>query len=252
MTIEIAIACGLLAVLLGCLEAGFRVGRRAATTGDSPAAGQIGAVQGATLGLLGLLLGFSFAGAASRFLEKQDLIVSEANAIGTAYLRADVLHEPHRSLLREQLALYVQHRLEVSKRLRYGLNPADTAQISRFHSQIWKAAIDGVAVKPDAMLVVLNPINDLIDMHATRIAAGRKHLPIPVMALLIGCSLLAVAVIGYGCGLARRRAFPMTGALAILIGAALWITIDLDHPRAGVMQLSDAPLEELDLQQDDP
>lgn len=88
-------------------------------------------------------------------------------------------------------------------------------------------------------------MNEVIDRHSTRLAASRKHLPPLDMGLLIACSLLAVAVIGYGCGLAGRRNAPMTVSLVLLIGTALWITIDLDHPRAGFMQLSDAPLESL-------
>ena len=97
------------------------------------------------------------------------------------------------------------------------------------------------------MVVVLPPVNDVIDMHATRVAAGRKHLPMLVLGLLIACSLLGVAVIGYGCGLGRRRSLPMTVSLAVLIGAALWTTIDLDYPRRGLIKLSDAPLRDLDL-----
>ena len=69
-----------------------------------------------------------------------------------------------------------------------------------------------------------------------------------VMGLLVACSLLAIAVIGYGCGLGGDRRAPLTVPLAILIATALWITIDLDHPRAGLMQLSDAPLEALEFE----
>jgi hypothetical protein len=98
-----------------------------------------------------------------------------------------------------------------------------------------------------AILGVLVPVNEVIDLHSTRLAAGRKHLPRPVMGLLIVCSMLATGVIGYGCGLGGRRRAPLTVSLAILIGMALWITVDLDHPRAGLLRLSDAPLEALKL-----
>ena len=95
------------------------------------------------------------------------------------------------------------------------------------------------------MLAVLAPVNEVIDLHATRLAAARKRLPPLVMGLLIACCVLAVGVIGYGCGLGGRRRAPLTVSLALLIGASVWITIDLDHPRAGLMQLSDAPLKAL-------
>ena len=252
MTNGYVVAGGLLLLLLAGLETGYRLGRRVADRGDAAGGGQVGAVQGAVLGLLGLLLGFSFAGAASRFIERQDLIVTEANAIGTAWLRADVLDEPHRAQLKDQLAGYVRHRLELSRRLSGGLLESDKAEIAAFHERIWNAARGGVLAKPATMVAVLPPVNDVIDLHATRVASGRKHLPAVILGLLIACSVLGLAVIGYGCGLGRRRSLPLTASLALLIGAALWTTIDLDHPRRGLIKLSDAPLRELDLRPASP
>src|SRR5687768_16874212 len=123
MLINLLIAAGLLALPLASLEIGFRAGRRAQVESGPQSAGQLGALQGAILGLLGLLLAFSFAAAASRFLEKQDLIVEEANAIGTAALRADLLNEPHRSALRAALRDYTSHRIAVSQRLTSKIEP---------------------------------------------------------------------------------------------------------------------------------
>jgi hypothetical protein len=248
---ELAIAVGLLAGLVAAVEAGYRLGRRASAKRDAPGGAQVGAIQGAALGLLGLLLGFSFAAAAARFMERQDQIVQEANAIGTAYLRADMLDEPHDAQLREVLAEYVEHRLAVSKTLAAGLRPDTEAQVAAFHQRIWAAARDGARARPEMAVVVLGPVNEVIDLHSTRVAAGRKKLPAIVLALLIGCSLLAMGVIGYGCGLGESRWLVLNTSLAVLIAAALWTTIDLDHPRAGLIRLSDAPLEQLDLRRPD-
>jgi hypothetical protein len=242
---DLLVAAGLFGMLFAALEVGFRAGRRAAHAADPGASGQVGAIQGAVLGLLGLLLAFSFAAAGSRFLERQDLIVMEANAIGTAFLRADLIDELHRSGLRDSLRRYTEQRIALSARLRQGISPADQAEIESLHAQIWSAAVAGVTARPATMLAVLAPVNEVIDLHSTRLGAGRKHLPFLVLGLLIACSAIAIGVIGYGCGLGGRRRAPLTGALAILIGTGLWITIDLDHPRAGLMQLSDAPLQAL-------
>jgi hypothetical protein len=244
---ELTIALGLLLGLIGFLEAGYRLGWRSARKKEAASGGLVGAIQGAMLGLLGLLLAFSFGGAAARFLERQDLIVQEANAIGTTYLRADLLAEPHAAGLRQVLADYVAHRLEVSKSLAGGIAPETADQIAAFHGRLWAAAREGVRANPETMLVVLNPVNEVIDLHSTRVATGRKHLPLQVLGLLIVCSLLSMAVIGYGCGLSGRRSLAMTVPLAALIAAALWTTIDLDHPRSGFIRLSDAPLQQLDL-----
>jgi hypothetical protein len=240
---ELGVAVALLAGLVLALEAGYRLGKRVPADGGA----QVGAVQGAVLGLLGLLLGFSFAGAAARYIEKQDLIVREANAIGTAHLRADLLDEPHRSALKEHLARYVEHRIALSRNLQLGLPPAALAEIAAFHRDIWSAARAGVEAKPAAIVAVLPPVNEVLDLNATRLSAGRRHLPTLVLLLLVLCSALAMAVIGYGSGRSAHRNLPITVSLAALISAALWITIDLDHPRAGLIRLEDTPLVELNL-----
>lgn len=242
---DFSVALGLFALLLLALECGFRAGRRLASDTEARAAGQVGAVQGALLGLLGLLLAFSFSAAGSRFLERQDLIVKEANAIGTAYLRADLLAEPQRAELRAALKEYTEFRLAISASFRAGVTSESLARNEELQAGIWNAALRGVTARPATMLGVLPPVNEVIDLHATRLAAGKKHLPLPVMSLLIACSVLAIGVIGYGCGMGGRRRAPLTVPLAVVIGASLWITIDLDHPRAGLLQLSDAPLQAL-------
>lgn len=247
MVQDLAIAAALLLSLLVATELGFRGGRRKARSGQSVDGGSLGSIQGAVLGLLALLLGFSFAGAATRFLERQDLIVQEANAIGTAYLRAELLNASPAAQLRSSLARYVEHRVRISETLRNGLSPQDAAEIQRLHDQIWQAARQGALDRPEAAMLVIPPVNDVIDLHATRLAAARKHLPFTILAVLASCSALAIGVIGYGCGLSGRRYGLMTGALAFLIASALWITLDLDHPRAGLIRLNDAPLRELKL-----
>lgn len=242
---DVLTAAGILALLLIALEAGFVIGRRTLAAADPRAAGPIGAIQAAILGLLGLLLAFTYGAAGGRFLERQDLIVQEANAIGTAYLRADLLDEPHKSELRAALKRYTEHRIDVSSRLRAGVEPATLAEVERLHVRIWDAAIGGVTVKSSAIMGVLIPVNEVIDLHATRLAAGRKRLPTFIMAILMACSALAVGVTGYACGMSGSRRAPLSVALALLIAMALWITVDLDNPRVGLIQLSDAPLKAL-------
>jgi hypothetical protein len=241
----LSIASGLLAVLLLSLEAGFRRGSRAVRVHDVAPSAQVGAVQGAILGMLGLLLAFSFAAAASRFLERQDLIVQEANAIGTAYLRAELIDEPARSDLRQVLAEYTRHRIEAGAQFRRDPSGSEAAKIERMHDRIWGSAVSGVRARPELTVAVLNPVNDVIDLHSTRVFAAQKHLPALVLMLLIASAMLALGVIGYGCGVGERRSAAMTVPLAIVIALALWITIDLDYPRAGFLQLSDAPLKAL-------
>lgn len=245
---DLAVAAGLLVPLLVVLECGYRAGLRERRDARPVAGPQIGTIQGAVLGLLGLLLAFSFAAAGSRFLERQDLITQEANAIGTTYLRADLLEPHHRAGLRTTLRRYTEHRVAASAHLRRTPDPAVLAEVERLHAEMWSAASAGVAARPAFALAVLGPVNEVIDLHSTRMAASRKHLPLPVTFLLVTCSVLAVGVIGYGNGLGGERVAPLTVPLAFVIASALWITIDLDHPRAGLIRLSDVPLATLKLE----
>jgi hypothetical protein len=242
-----SIALGLLAAMIIALELGYRYARRESARRPESSVGQVGAIQGALLGLLGLLLGFSFAGAASRFIERQDLIVQEANTIGTAYLRADMVDEPHATQIRQTLRDYVEHRKELSAMLAAGQTPDVDTKNADIHARLWRAARDGVRAKPEVGVVVLGPINEVIDLHSTRVYTGLKHLPLIIVWLLIICSFIAMAMIGYGNGIAGRRTPMISTALAILIAAVLWTTIDLDHPRRGLIRLSDMPLEKLEL-----
>lgn len=244
---EMLVAFGLLILLAVGAEAGFRFGRRSSRRGEQHGGSEIGAIQGAMLGLLALLLGFSFAGAGGRFLERQDLIAQEANAIGTAYLRADLLAEPFRTRLRDALRGYTEHRLKLSSQLGQGLSAEARATISQHHDRVWSASVEGVRATPAAMVAVLPPVNEVIDIHGLRLAAAYKHLPGLIMGLLIVCSMLSMGVIGFGCGVSGRRNILMTTALSLLIAAALWTTIDFDYGRIGLIQLNDAPLAELKL-----
>lgn len=246
----VAAALLVLALLVGvgvAFELGFRLGRTRSERYRDHESPQVGAIQGATLGLLALLLGFSFAGAADRFLMRQDLVVREANAIGTAWLRAELLAPPHRDALRASLAGYAALQLELGAALRGTESQDIEDRIAAAQDVIWRTALEGVADRPDRIRPVLEPVNEAIDLHASRMSAITLHLPTPVLVLIVASSLLAMAVLGYGCGLGGVRILPMTAPLAILIVAALWLTVDLDRPRAGLIQVNDEPLRALRL-----
>lgn len=245
--LQIFIAVAIFGGLAAVLDAGFRVGRVAAgrKKSDNTGSAQVGPIQGAVLGLVGLLLGFSFAGAASRFADRQDLITKEANAIGTAYLRADLLDAPDRAALQAALRQYVAVRLELFYEFDFGKAETLAATMSREHSVIWSAAIRGVESKPSVMMGILPSINEVIDLHTVHSVAVRRHHPPVVLALLIICSMTAIGAIGYGCGLAGKRHLSVSGAMTMLIAATLWTIIDMDYPRVGLIKMSPAPIEAL-------
>lgn len=232
----------LLAAFLASLALAARASRHTAWRAvDHP---QYGVMQGAMLGLLALMLGFSFSGAMSRFVERQDVIVREANAIGTAWLRAELLPEPHRALFRGDLRLYAEARIELfAEAGASGVEPV-RARLSALHGALWASAVAGVRERPEATMAVLMPLNEAIDLLSVRDASARRHTPRPVMAVIIACSLASVASVGFGLATADPRLRVAAAVLAMLVAATLWIILDLDYPRLGFIQVSDAPLRE--------
>lgn len=224
-------------------EIGYQCGSR--RRAEDTERNDLGVVQGAVLGLLGLLLGFSFAGAAGRFVERQDLIVREANAIGTAYLRADLVPEPAGGAMRSTLREYAALRVAGGREVNRGKQEAIAQRCVAMHSTMWEAAVEGVRERPEAIELVVPAVNDVIDLHTTRLAASRRHLPPPVMWLLLACAGASLWMIGYSYGLTRRRNFGLVGTLAFVVASAIWFTIDLDYPRRGMIRLNDGPLEQL-------
>ncbi len=250
LLVEIIVAVCIIILLAIAIECGFRFGIAAQIgavrrgRGELPS-GQIGAIQGAVLGLLGLLLGFSFAGASSRYAERQHLVVAEANALGTLRLRAQLLDEPHRGNLLRILSEYIDVRIArldattPAERLTL-LTKAESLQDS-----IWNNAKEGVEAKPLTIMAVLPPTNEVLDLYTTQRAASRRHLPAPVVILLIGSAMLAMATVGYGSGITGRRQFGLITAVGLLVASTLCTTLDLDYPAAGIIHVDDTPIRAL-------
>jgi hypothetical protein len=236
---EVLCAVVLLAILVGAFLFGQRV---SVSKHDEP---HLGVIQGATLGILGLLLGFSMSGAVGRFTQRQDVIVREANALGTSWLRAEFLEEPHAGQLRHHLREYTRSRLAIFDARSTSQVQAIEQQLADRQSDIWRTARAGIAQRPDLVMFVSMPLNETFDLLSTRNAMTRRHIPLAVLAVLVASVVLSTATISVG----HEKRSRVTGALAIglvlLIGAVLWVTIDLDFPGLGLIQVDGAPFQEL-------
>jgi hypothetical protein len=177
-------------------------------------------------------------------VERQDLIVREANAVGTAYLRADLLEEPTATALRSALRQYTMDRLELFAQIRPEGQRAVMTKLQEAQREMWAAGVRGVEKRPGVMMAVLPPLNEVIDLLSTRQAAHRRHLPGLVMGLLIGCAAAGCMAIGFGCGLNRERHTLITTVLTLLLATTLWTTLDLDYPRRGLVKVDATPLRE--------
>ena len=233
----------LVAGAIAACEIGYWLGRVAGPH-DEVFDRQLGIVRGATFAVVAFLIGFAFSGAASRYVDRLDIIVKEANALGTAWLRADTLPEPARSKLKEALRDYTADRVAL---LQEEDMPAILARIAKaggFHDRLWKAALEGTQGNQTLTLLVLPSINEVIDMHTVHLSAARRHMPTAIFVALLVTAGLSLGLAAFGHGQVARRFTALDAMYGIVLAAALWMTIDLDYPRYGFIRTNIAPMVE--------
>jgi hypothetical protein len=234
---ELLVVLGLIAGVVAAHELGFWLGSLTRST-DEPFDRQIALVRTSTAALVAFLIGFAFSGAASRFIERLDIIVKEANALGTAYLRADAIAEPQRGELKAALREYTADRVQLlSGERRDQIEPL-LAKVSVLHQRMWRPAIKATQDNAPLMAVVLPPINEVIDLHSMHLALARRHLPLPLMAALLGTAAIGIGMLGFGNGRAGRRFSLLDSVYGAVLAVALWMTIDLDYPGIGSIGVS--------------
>ena len=234
---ELLVGLGLIAGVAVAHELGFWLGSQIRGA-DEPFDREVALVRASTAALVAFLVGFAFSGAASRFTARVDVIVKEANALGTAYLRADTIPEPQRGELRAALREYTADRVQLlSGERRDQIEPL-LAKVSGLHKRMWRSAIIATQDSAPLMAVVLPPINEVIDLHSTHLAMARRHLPLPLMVALMGTAAIGVGLLGFGNGRARRRFSLLDSVYGVVLALALWMTIDLDYPSIGTIGLS--------------
>jgi hypothetical protein len=238
------IAGFLLVLLLACHEIGFRLGRRVEGF-DEDYKRRVDMMRTAILALVTFLVGFSFASAGSRYIDRQDMIVKEANAIGTSWLRAMLLPEPQRSRLQADLRQYALDRLELLKAYDFEAARPLLAKAGETQKRIWQAGVEGVGTDREFANFMLPPLNDVIDIHAEHLSAARRHIPQTILVVIVIAVAIGMGMIGYDNGLVRKRYFLLSSVFAVVAAAALWMTIDLDRPRYGFVRTSELPYVEL-------
>jgi hypothetical protein len=170
--------------------------------------------------------------------------VKEANALGTAYLRADTIAEPQRDELKAALKEYTADRVELlSREGRNQIEPL-LAKVSGLHERMWRSAIEATQGNAPLMAVVLPPINEVIDLHSVHLAMARRHLPIPIMTLLLGTAAIGLGIVSFGNGRVGRRFSMVDSVYGAVLALALWMTIDLDYPGIGLIRVSNLPVAE--------
>lgn len=237
--------------MLTLFETGRRLGnaRRARDPdGVDKGSGPAGA---AVFGLLGLLLAFSFSGAASRFEDRRHLVAEEANAIGTAYLRLDLLPPDAQPELRQLFKSYLDTRVNV---YRNGDDLATTkaglARTIELQNRIWSGAVAAsqrADAPTSASMLLLPALNQMIDVTTLRVVASQNHPPLVIFLLLAGLSLVSAVLIGYAtCGTLTRGWLYMM-AVGATMALTFYVIIDLEFPRLGLIRVDAADQVLIDL-----
>ena len=235
LTLVVALFVGMLLAL----ELGHRLGKRSERLDRNGAHSGTGTVEGAVFALLGLLVAFTFGGAATRFDARRQLIVEEANDIGTAYLRIDLLAADARPPLRALFRKYLDTRLAAYQQPTIEGAYTKLAEVAALQDDIWALAVAGCnAAAPSPCAILLLPaLNAMFDIVATRTAATMMHPPPIVFAMLCGVGLLCALLAGYSLEPGTRRKWSHSVVLALVIALTVWVILDMEYPRLGFIRV---------------
>ena len=238
---------GLVLVLIigGSSAVGVAIGRRLRAH-QHEGHESVGVVQGTLLGLVGLLLAFGLTMAVNRYEGRRALVVQEANAIETTYLRAELLAEPSRSRSLGLLERYADAAIALAEQVP-GTDPFDeiAVRMNGLQRQLWGEAGDAVRGAPEATAprLYLESLNDMIDTHTARVGSLKNRVPGTVMLLQVVGSAVALGALSLYLALLGRG---LTTALvsAALVFLILYISFDLDRPHRGFITVPDSALEQ--------
>lgn len=246
---SVAIAVALFITIIIFNEIGFRSGRFIQSHTDSDVKVLTGSIQASILGLLALLLGFTFSMSMQRYDNRSMALIDEANAIGTAVLRVQLLPEKYRKDASELFQEYVNLRVSIGKLDLTKLEERNdyNTRISDLQSALWSLAISATNDDPRPVTTgaFVKSLNDVIDSQGKRNALLQMHVPEVVLVLLFIVFISSGGIMGYSAGLSGKRVIAPIILVSLLITLIVFIIIDLDRPKRGLIQVNQGVMTEL-------
>jgi len=234
----------LLIGMLVLLEVGRRLGVRRRPKESEGERGGLGTVESAVFALFGLMIAFTFSGAASRFNEKRMLTAEEVNCIETAYLRLHLLSHQAQPALKELFRRYVDSRLETYRRLpNMVAAEMEMAKSKKIQEEVWNEAIAATRLPdshPSSGLLLLPALNNMIDISTTRTMALQIHPPRIIYALLLGLGLICSLLAGFRMSSGQQRSWLHILGFTVLTVIIVYVMLDVEYPRAGLIRLESA------------
>jgi hypothetical protein len=224
------------------------IGRRHRARASDPAGDpHIATIEAATLGLLALLVAFALSMTEDRFDARRLLVVDEANAIGTAHLRTALLPAPVDADARRLLQAYGDARLEFYAARDQAAVERAEERAGALQASLWELAASAARERPTPTTALfVAAVNDVIDLDAKRLSAAEAHLPSTILVLLFVVAAVACAAVAYASAWSGRRSLLSLVMMPLLVGAALFVVVNLDRPRLGLIRVSDRALERLE------
>jgi hypothetical protein len=237
------VTLGLTLILLGAVELGYRLGLR--SKADKGVLSHTNGWEAALLGLLALLIGFTFAMAVSRFDIRRQLIVEEANAIEATALRAGYLDPPVRDRIDGLLAHYLEARIRFyDAGMDWRRTDAADADTKVLQHQVLAQVTSVARANPDSEMgaLLMEGADELVKAETRRRAAIDNHVPMAVFFVLMMVAATSMAATGYSCGLHRKRLCLGMILMPVLIALVVAQVFDLDYPRAGLIRAGQGAL----------
>ena len=241
----VGIFVGFAILALVTLECGYKVGCWWQARTPEEKEGPTPMIVGSLLALMAFLLAIAMGMASDRFDARRALVLAEANALGTAYLRAGYLSKPAAGEIQALIREYVPLRVATD----------DAADIRRkiarsieLQGKLWSIAEELARAKPESVVLGLfiESLNEVLDLHQKRVTASvYARIPETILFLLLFGSMLALAMVGYNAGLTRRRSPLSAIVLIAVLGAVITLVFDLDRPQGGFLQVSQQPFFDL-------
>jgi hypothetical protein len=223
------------------LEVGRRFGVKRRPKESEGERGGLGPVEGAVFALFGLMVAFTFSGAAARFNEKRMLIAEEANCIETAYLRLRLVSHEAQPALQELFRRYLDSRLETYRRLPDMVAAEmEMAKSKMIQEEVWTQAVAATRLPdshPSAGLLLLPSLNNMIDISTTRTMALQLHPPKIIYALLFGLGLICSLLAGFRMSSGQHRSWLHILGFTVLTVIIVYVMLDVEYPRAGLIRL---------------
>jgi hypothetical protein len=227
--------------ILAALSVGRWIAKREIARHGTTGAPSVGSLETAVFALLGLLIAFTFSGALNRFDVRRAQVVDEANAVGTAWLRVDLLPASAQPQMREAFRAYVDARIATYRKLPdLGAAREELARSQNLQSDIWRQAVAALRLpdaRPGTDLLLLPALNQMFDITTVRVTASQMHPPVIVYWMLVGLALASALLAGYQSGHEKMLDWVHRLGFAAIVALTVYVILDIEYPRLGFVRL---------------